>query len=84
MNSFRAYGLVEARTKQAVHFVLLMTVFNFSSHGTQNLYPTFLQTEHRFCHETVSVIAIVYNVGAIVGGLRYGNTAARQSPLSSV
>ena len=54
-----------------------MTAFNFFAHGTQDLYPTFLQTEKHFSHKTVSVIAIVYNVGAIIGGLLFGTISER-------
>jgi MFS transporter, SHS family, lactate transporter len=61
--------------KQTVFFILLMTAFNFFAHGTQDLYPTFLQTERLFNHETVSIIAIVYNIGAIIGGLFFGTVS---------
>jgi MFS transporter, SHS family, lactate transporter len=63
--------------RQTVYFVLLMTAFNFFAHGTQDLYPTFLQTEHLFGHETVSIIAVVYNIGAIIGGLLFGTISER-------
>lgn len=63
--------------KQTVYFVLLMTAFNFFAHGTQDLYPTFLQTERMFGHQTVSVIAIIYNIGAIIGGLTFGTISER-------
>jgi MFS transporter, SHS family, lactate transporter len=56
----------------ALYAILLMTAFNFFSHGTQDLYPTFLQTQRHFGHDTVGIIAIVYNVGAILGGLTFG------------
>jgi SHS family lactate transporter-like MFS transporter len=52
--------------------VMLMTAFNFFSHGTQDLYPTFLQVQHKLDHRTVSMIAIIYNIGAIIGGLFFG------------
>lgn len=55
-----------------VYVVLLMTAFNFFSHGTQDLYPTFLETQRHFSTGTVSGIAIVYNIGAILGGLGFG------------
>ena len=58
--------------KLALYAILLMTAFNFFSHGTQDLYPTFLQKQRHFDHETVSAIAILYNVGAILGGLSFG------------
>lgn len=56
----------------ALFGIVLMTAFNFFSHGTQDLYPTFLQVQHRFGHATVSTIAIVYNIGAIIGGIGFG------------
>ena len=56
----------------ALYAILLMTAFNFFSHGTQDLYPTFLQKQHRFDHTTVSTIAVLYNIGAILGGLSFG------------
>jgi MFS transporter, SHS family, lactate transporter len=56
----------------ALFGIVLMTAFNFLSHGTQDLYPTFLQVQHRFDHATVSIIAIVYNIGAIIGGISFG------------
>jgi SHS family lactate transporter-like MFS transporter len=56
----------------ALYSVLLMMCFNFFSHGTQDLYPRFLQTQLKFDHGTVSLISIVANLGAIVGGLFFG------------
>ncbi|MFS8050825.1 MFS transporter [Rhizobium sp. BR 314] len=57
--------------------VLLMTAFNFFSHGTQDLYPTFLETQRQYDSYTVGAIAIVYNIGAIVGGLSFGALSER-------
>ncbi|NTJ67026.1 MFS transporter [Agrobacterium rhizogenes] len=57
--------------------VLLMTAFNFFSHGTQDLYPTFLETQRQYDSYTVGAIAIVYNIGAIVGGLTFGALSQR-------
>ena len=51
---------------------LMMTCFNFLSHGTQDLYPTFLEVQRKLDSHTVGIIAIVYNIGAIVGGLSFG------------
>ena len=57
----------------ALYAIVLMTAFNFFSHGTQDLYPTFLQKQHHFDHHTVSFIAVIYNIGAILGGLTFGS-----------
>jgi len=56
----------------ALYAIVLMTAFNFFSHGTQDAYPTFLQVQHHFDVHTTGNIAIVYNIGAIIGGLTFG------------
>jgi SHS family lactate transporter-like MFS transporter len=62
----------------AVFVILLMTVFNSFSHGTQDLYPSlFLKGQHQFSDATVGTIAIVYNIGAILGGLTFGSISQR-------
>jgi SHS family lactate transporter-like MFS transporter len=58
--------------KIALYAILLMTAFNFFSHGTQDLYPTFLQVQHRFTPHVVGMIAVTYNIGAMLGGLTFG------------
>lgn len=58
--------------KIALYLVVLMTAFNFFSHGTQDLYPTFLKEQHRFDTHTIGILAAVMNVGAIVGGISFG------------
>lgn len=57
--------------------VLLMFAFNSFSHGTQDVYPTFLQTNMNFTPKTVSVIAIIYNIGALLGGILFGTFSER-------
>ncbi len=59
--------------KLAVYAILLMTGFNFFSHGTQDLYPTFLRVQHHFDDATVTFITVVLNLGAIVGGLFFAS-----------
>ena len=56
----------------ALYAIALMTAFNFFSHGTQDAYPTFLQVQHHFDVHTTGNIAIVYNIGAILGGWTFG------------
>jgi SHS family lactate transporter-like MFS transporter len=56
----------------AVYSVLLMTCLNFLSHGTQDLYPTFLKVQHHQDAHSIRTIAVIYNVGAILGGLIFG------------
>ncbi len=57
--------------------VVLMFAFNSFSHGTQDLYPTFLQKNHQFSPQIVGVIAIVYNIGALLGGILFGTWSER-------
>jgi SHS family lactate transporter-like MFS transporter len=55
-----------------VYSILLMTAFNFMSHGTQDLYPTFLQKQRGFSVGQVSALTIVTYIGAILGGTTFG------------
>ena len=64
---------VRQHWQRMVYAVLLMTAFNFFSHGTQDVYPLFLQKQHGFDHVTVSTIAVVYNIGAVLGGILFGS-----------
>jgi MFS transporter, SHS family, lactate transporter len=61
----------------ALYAVALMTCFNFFSHGTQDLYPHFLEVQRGFSTGTRSIIAIVYNIGAICGGITFGTLSSR-------
>jgi len=60
-----------------LYAVVLMTGFNFLSHGTQDLYPTFLQVQHHFSSSVVSLVTIIGNVGAILGGVVFGTLSER-------
>jgi SHS family lactate transporter-like MFS transporter len=51
------------------YLLLVMAVMTCLSHGTQDLYPDFLKSVHGFTNQTVSTLAIFYNVGAIAGAL---------------
>ena len=53
--------------------VVLMFAFNFFSHGTQDLYPTFLEKNHGFAPHIVGVIGIVTSIGALLGGICFGS-----------
>jgi SHS family lactate transporter-like MFS transporter len=63
--------------KLSIYAIILMTAFNFFSHGTQDMYPTFLRVQHQFDPKTVQNIAIVLNLGAIVGGLFFGSLSEK-------
>jgi SHS family lactate transporter-like MFS transporter len=63
------------------YLVLLMTAFNWMSHGTQDVYPTFLKAVHDdgagLSSTTARWIVVAYNVGAIIGGLVFGTLSQR-------
>jgi SHS family lactate transporter-like MFS transporter len=61
----------------AAYAVILMTTFNFFSHGTQDLYPTFLSAQRGFSNATIARIAILYNLAAVCGGLFFGALSSR-------
>lgn len=62
----------------AIYAIVTMTAFNFFSHGTQDLYPSaFLGGQHKFSVATISTIAIIYNLGAMAGGLLFGTLSQR-------
>ncbi len=65
--------------RQLLHFsptflflVLLMTAFMSFSHGTQDVYPTFLAVEIRLSPETIGLIGVLYGLGSIAGGIVFG------------
>src|ERR1700733_2433402 len=66
-------AIVRSHWRLGIYAVLLMTAFNFFSHGTQDLYPTFLQVQHGYSPHEVGLIAVIYNIGAIIGGISFGS-----------
>ena len=67
-----------------IYMVVLMMCFNLFSHGTQDLYPTFLQKQHNFDPGTVSWIVIVANLGAIAGGLTFGHLSEKIGRINAI
>jgi SHS family lactate transporter-like MFS transporter len=63
--------------RRFIYLVLLMTAFNWMSHGTQDIYPTFLKEGIGLAPTTATLIAILYNVGAITGGTVAGGLSQR-------
>ena len=72
-----AWAVVKAHWGLAIYAICLMTAFNFFSHSTQDLYPTFLEGDHGFSPHAVGTIAVIYNIGAILGGLSFGSISER-------
>jgi SHS family lactate transporter-like MFS transporter len=65
-----------ANWKLFLYIILLMSCFNAFSHGTQDLYPTFLKSRG-FATGQVSELAIIGSVGAILGGISFGALSER-------
>jgi SHS family lactate transporter-like MFS transporter len=72
------FEVVGRNWKIAVYAVILMTAFNFFSHGSQDAYPNlFLKIQHGFdTHRTATMTAIM-NIGAILGGIGFGFLSER-------
>ena len=71
------FGSLGQRWGLLLYVVVLMTCFNLFSHGTQDLYPTFLKVQHRFAPVLISTLTVVLNLGAIAGGLIFGALSER-------
>lgn len=65
-----------ANWKLFLYMVGLMALMNCLSHGTQDLYPHFLQS-HGFTTSTAANVAIFYNVGALLGAVLFGRLSER-------
>jgi MFS transporter, SHS family, lactate transporter len=75
---------IQANLGVTLYSVLLMMLFNMFSHGTQDVYPRFLQSQHGFDAHTVSWITIVANIGAIVGGLSFGSLSEKIGRVNAI
>ncbi|HEX6447031.1 MAG TPA: MFS transporter [Streptosporangiales bacterium] len=63
--------------RRFAYLVLLMTAFNWMSHGTQDIYPTFLKEGLHQTPTTATLIAVIYNIGAFIGGITLGAYSER-------
>ena len=73
-------GIIKTVAQNAAGFgylVLLMVLMTFLSHGTQDLYPDFLTTAHGFSVATSANVAMLYNIGAILGAIVFGQISER-------
>ena len=60
-----------------LYLVAFMTMMLFASHGTQDMYPTFLQREWHFTPQRRAVVTAIAGVGAILGGIIFGHFSDR-------
>jgi SHS family lactate transporter-like MFS transporter len=69
---FRQVILSPQVARRFGYLILLMAAFNFMSHGTQDYYPTFLEDTFGAGVNTTVLVAVIYNLGAILGGAYFG------------
>jgi SHS family lactate transporter-like MFS transporter len=70
-------AILKSHWRLGIYAIALMTAFNFFSHGTQDIYPTFLEVQHGLSPHAVGLIAVIYNIGAICGGILFGSLSER-------
>ncbi len=63
---------VAAQWKLFLYLTCLMMMMNLVSHGTQDMYPTFLLEHRGLGSQTKDLIVVIYNVGALLGGIFFG------------
>src|SRR5262249_31082640 len=68
---------IAANWKLWVYLTLLMAMMNFSSHGTQDMYPTFMKSYRGMDPRVYSKIVIVMMIGAVIGGVAFGLASDR-------
>ncbi len=66
------FGVVASNWKRFLYLVVLMAMMNFMSHGTQDLFPSFLQHQLHFNTRATAIVNVVSMVGAITGGILVG------------
>ncbi len=68
----RPRGLIEFLPR-FLFLVVLMTAFMSFSHGTQDVYPTFLAVAAKLSSHTIGLIGVLYGLGSIAGGIVFGS-----------
>src|SRR5919204_1271878 len=63
---------IASHWKTFLYLTLLMAMMNFASHGTQDMYPVFLEKDWGFSPQARSAITAVSMIGAIMGGVLFG------------
>jgi SHS family lactate transporter-like MFS transporter len=72
-SSFKGLGqALFSQWKLFIYFTLFMMAMHMSSHGTQDMYPTFLEKDWGIVGKQKAVLSAVSMIGAIIGGLTVG------------
>lgn len=73
--------LNKAVMRRLVYLIVLMTAFCWFSRGPQGIYPTFLKSAAHGgagpSATTATTIAIIYNLGGVIGGFVFGSLSQR-------
>ncbi len=70
-------GAIKRHWPLFIYGMLFMGAFNAMSHGTQDLYPTFLAKQHGFSPALVGQLGAITSIGAILGGIVFGALSQR-------
>ncbi|KAH8834686.1 MFS general substrate transporter [Flagelloscypha sp. PMI_526] len=70
--SKEGWTMLKQYWRRAIYASIMMTLFNFSSHGSQDMYPTYMQQGKGFTDKQASKATIIAKVGCVVGGLVCG------------
>ena len=68
---------IASHWKLFLYLTLLMAGMNFVSHGTQDMYPTFLQRDWGFSPQKRAALTAFSMIGAIFGGISFGYLSDR-------
>ena len=69
---------IASHWKTLLYLTLLMAMMNFASHGTQDMYPTFLERDWHFSPQKRAALTAFSMVGAIAGGIAFGLLSDRK------
>src|SRR6478752_8620243 len=76
--SFGEYAAeIASHWKLFLYLFVFMMFMNFVSHGTQDMYPTFLKRDWGFTPQRVAIVTAIANIGAITGGIIFGHFSDR-------
>jgi SHS family lactate transporter-like MFS transporter len=70
-------SVVKRHLPLTIYAAGMMACFNFFSHGTQDIYPRYLQSQHHIVGFKLSTIVVIYNIGAMLGGITFGSLSQR-------
>jgi SHS family lactate transporter-like MFS transporter len=71
------FRTIASHWKLWLYLTLLMAMMNFASHGTQDMYPTFMKHFRGLDANTYTRIVMIMQVGAILGGVAFGMASDR-------